>query len=122
MLMLFEFNLAPGAEDEYADVSARMRALVDNVSGFGGIERFESCSEPGRFIAIASFRDEDSIETWRTQSEHRRAQAAGRDRLFSNYRLRIAEVVRDYSRESHDQAPADSREHFDGGAHVRHRD
>jgi heme-degrading monooxygenase HmoA len=40
---------------------------------------------------------------------HRNAQAAGRERIFEDYRLRIAEVARDYGMTRRDEAPADSR-------------
>ena len=39
----------------------------------------------------------------------RAAQEAGRHRLFADYRLRIAHVIRDYGMNARDQAPEDSR-------------
>jgi heme-degrading monooxygenase HmoA len=41
--------------------------------------------------------------------EHRRIQAAGRAGIFSDYRLRVAEVLRDYGKDERAQAPDDSR-------------
>jgi hypothetical protein len=36
------------------------------------------------------------------------AQAKGRAKVFANYRLRVAEVVRDYGMQERQQAPRDS--------------
>lgn len=45
----------------------------------------------------------------RNTIEHRRTQAKGRARIFENYRLRVASVMRDYGLNERDQAPKDSR-------------
>jgi heme-degrading monooxygenase HmoA len=42
-------------------------------------------------------------------SEHRRSQAKGRGKIFDNYRIRIAGVVRDYGMNEREQVPQDSR-------------
>ena len=44
---------------------------------------------------------------------HRKAQAAGRGGIFRDYRLRIAEVDRDYGMTRRDEAPKDSLAVFD---------
>jgi heme-degrading monooxygenase HmoA len=38
--------------------------------------------------------------------EHRTAQKSGKDSLFESYRIRVAEVLRDYTDISRDNAPA----------------
>jgi heme-degrading monooxygenase HmoA len=53
------------------------------------------------------WRDEPSIAAWRTDMLHRRVQAAGRAQVFRDYRLRVAEVVRDYGMSERTQAPND---------------
>ena len=40
---------------------------------------------------------------------HRAAQTAGRAGVFRDYRLRVAQVVRDYGLHERGQAPDDSR-------------
>ncbi len=39
---------------------------------------------------------------------HRRAQAKGRAGIFQDYRLRVATVARDYTKDDRAQAPKDS--------------
>ena len=51
---------------------------------------------------------------WRRLGEHRVAQAMGRNRMFKDYRLRVAEVARDYGKHERAQAPKDSRDAHGG--------
>jgi heme-degrading monooxygenase HmoA len=114
--MIFEFWMDPDDTETYEAYlaeSARLRELLPDLDGFEGIERFQSTSTPGKFVAIGFFRDEAAVTAWRELPAHRRAQVLGREKFFTDYRLRMAEVVRDYSRTERDQAPADSRRHHD---------
>jgi heme-degrading monooxygenase HmoA len=74
------------------------------------VERFESLSEPGKILSLSFFRDEAAVTAWRTTLEHRTAQAAGRNAIFADYRLRVAEVLRDYTMTARTEAPQDSRD------------
>ncbi len=110
--MIFEFSIDPddrAAGEEYARQSAHLRELAADVDGFHGIERFASEHQPGRYLAVGYFRDEAAVTAWRNTPAHRRAQALGRRGLFTDYRLRMAEVIRDYGPHDREQAPADSR-------------
>lgn len=111
--MIFEYRLDPASEADYQDESSRLRALLPELDGFEGIERFESVSEPGRFVSVGYFRDEAAVTAWRNTSQHRRAQALGRLRFFTDYRLRMAEVIRDYGPHDRTEAPLDSRRYHD---------
>lgn len=109
--MIFEYWIDPQRPElyeEYLAESASIRELPE-LTGFHGIERFESSSEEGKFVSLAFFDDEDAVARWRTTPQHRRVQALGRSRLFTQYRLRMADVKRDYGRSNRNQAPADSR-------------
>jgi heme-degrading monooxygenase HmoA len=107
--MIFEFTASEKHFEEYMAEAAALRPLVAGIRGFISIERFESKSTPGKFVSIGFFEDERAVAEWRNLPEHRRVQQLGRARLFEDYRLRIASVVRDYSMSSREQAPEDSR-------------
>jgi len=106
------FELWPSAEcqGEYFDLAAELRPLLATIDGFISVERFESVSEPGKFVSLSFWRDEAAVAEWRRIAEHRVAQARGRGHIFTDYRLRVAEVTRDYGMHDRVQAPADSRE------------
>lgn len=109
--VIFEVWPKEEGKQEYLDIAARLRPLLDGIDGFILIERFESLSQPGKILSLSFWRDEAAIEAWRKLDSHRAAQAKGRGQLFEDYRLRIAGVVRDYGMTSRDQAPSDSREY-----------
>lgn len=107
--VIFEFTPAPGKTDEYFSLGAALKAEVESFDGFISIERFESVTNPGKFVSLSFWRDEAAVQAWRNVQTHREAQARGRGGVFSDYRLRVASVIRDYSMTSRDEAPADSR-------------
>lgn len=110
--MIFEYWFDPDSPEifeEYLKVSEEVRTHLIHIEGFVSVERFESANEPGKYMAIGFFEDEDAVAEWRNLPEHRHAQTLGRGRFFTNYRLRMAEVIRDYGLNHRDQAPVDSR-------------
>ncbi len=107
--IIFEVEPADGQKDAYLDIAAEMRPLVEQVDGFISVERFQSLTNPDKLLSLSLFRDEAAVENWRNLTEHRRAQAKGRAGVFRDYRLRVAQVIRDYSMTEREQAPQDSR-------------
>ncbi len=107
--VIFEVVPAAGERDRYLGIAASLRPMLDGIDGFISIERFQSLADPGRILSLSFWRDEAAVAAWRNTEEHRAAQAMGRDGVFSDYRLRIASVVRDYGLTRRDEAPADSR-------------
>ena len=107
--VIFEVQLAPGHEQDYLDAAAKLRAELESTDGFVSIERYSSLTQPGKLLSLSFWRDEAAVEAWRTRDAHRAAQARGRAGLLSGYRLRVAQVLRDYGMHDRAQAPADSR-------------
>jgi heme-degrading monooxygenase HmoA len=107
--IIFEVWPADGRKQEYLDIAASLRPLLEEINGFISIERFESLTEPGKILSLSVFRDDEAVAEWRALEAHRKAQALGRSALFKNYRLRVASVIRDYGMFNRDEVPADSR-------------
>jgi heme-degrading monooxygenase HmoA len=107
--VIFEVRPKGGRKQEYLDIAAGLRPLLDGIDGFISIERFESLSEPSKILSLSFWRDEQAIAAWRQVELHRRAQTKGRTEIFEDYRLRIAGIVRDYGMANRDEAPPDSR-------------
>ena len=106
--VIFEFTPAAGRKQDYLDLAAGLGASVKDFDGFISIERFESITAPGRFVSLSWWRDEEAVRRWRNVQKHREAQAKGRGGIFSTYRLRVAQVLRDYGMQERGGAPADS--------------
>ncbi|AWC20638.1 MULTISPECIES: antibiotic biosynthesis monooxygenase family protein [Aminobacter] len=107
--VIFEVEPAEGRRDAYLGIAADLRPLLDGIDGFLSIERFQSLANPDRLLSLSFWRDEAAVKAWRNTEEHRQAQVAGRGGVFSDYRLRIAHVVRDYGLSERTEAPTDSR-------------
>ena len=107
MAVIFEVWPASGRKDDYLKLAASLRSEVEKIDGFISVERFESLYEEGKLLSLQFWRDDAAIAVWRNHLDHRAAQALGPN-MFANYRLRIAEVVRDYGPQDRAQAPADS--------------
>ena len=114
--VIFEVKPKPGRKDDYLHLAGQLRPLLEKIEGFISVERFESLTEPGKFLSLSFFRDEAAVAAWRDVGEHRSAQAKGRADIFSDYRIRIAGVVRDYGMNDRDQAPDDSKRRHDGAS------
>lgn len=107
--VIFEALPREGQRDAYLATTTALRAQLETIDGFLSIERFESIGQPGKLLSLSFWRDEAAVAQWRTLEAHRHAQQAGRGRIFEDYRLRVATVVRDYGMHERTQAPADSK-------------
>ena len=107
--VIFEFEPAADRRDDYLDLAAALRDELEGIDGFISIERFESLTRPGRLLSLSFWRDEQAISRWRNLQLHRAAQQAGRGGIFTDYRLRVAGVMRDYGMFERAGAPRDSK-------------
>lgn len=111
IVVIFEVTPAEGQLPGYMDHAARLRPELEAIDGFISVERFQSLTDPAKLLSLSFWRDEGAVKAWRNHAMHRATQAAGRDGMFAGYRLRVAQVLRDYDMvENRAEAPADSRE------------
>ncbi|MDO9224217.1 MAG: antibiotic biosynthesis monooxygenase [Caulobacter sp.] len=103
--VIFEVVPKDGLRGDYLATAARLAPLLDGVDGFLSIERFESLTQPGKVLSLSFWRDEAAVAAWRELGEHQAAQQDGRARIFEDYRLRVAEVMRDYGMVDREQTP-----------------
>ena len=106
--VIFEVMPNPGRKPDYLGMAADLKPLLEAIDGFVSVERFQSLTDDGKILSLSFWRDEAAVAAWRNLPPHRRPQAAGRREIFRDYRLRIAQVVRDYGMTERAQAPRDS--------------
>ncbi len=111
--VIFEVYPHPAHKDAYLSLAANLKDTLEQVEGFISVERFQSLNTPGKLLSLSFFEDEAAVRRWRDLSAHRNAQTQGRAGIFTDYHLRIAEVVRDYGMFDRDEAPPDSRAQHD---------
>ena len=87
------FSSVRTADNEgYAETDALMNELALQQEGFLGIEY--ASSEIG--ITISYWRDVEAIKRWKDNLDHQKAQIEGKKTWYSQYKVRIAKVERDY--------------------------
>lgn len=97
IVVVFEVTMNAGREAEYFDLAAALRKDLEAVDGFISVERFESLATKGKYLSLSTWRDEAAVRAWREQADHRMAQARGKGGIFADYRIRVAQVLRDYT-------------------------
>jgi heme-degrading monooxygenase HmoA len=112
--VIFEALPHSDKKGAYLDAAALLGPQLEQMEGFVSIERFESLVTPGKILSLSFWKDEEAVRRWRNVEAHRRIQVEGRKRIFGDYRLRVAQVLRDYGLTDRAQTPDDSR-HVHGG-------
>lgn len=107
LAVIFEVMPHPQHVDEYLDIAGTLKSDLEKIDGFISVERFKSLTTEGKILSLSFWRDENAIKAWRNQANHKFAQSKGRHELFSDYRLRVVSVIRDYGLSEREQAPAD---------------
>jgi len=81
-------SLRTEGDDGYAQMAERMVELARKQEGFLGVESARETLG----ITVSYWRDRESIERWRADTEHRIAQQFGKEKWYAAYRIRIAKV------------------------------
>ncbi len=97
LAVIFEVEMNPGREQDYFDLAGKLRPQLEAIDGFISVERFRSVSDEGKYVSLSFWRDEAAVKSWRQHAEHRIAQAQGKKTIIADFRIRVAEVVRDYT-------------------------
>ena len=107
--VIFEAFPSKGKWEDYLHIAAQLKPELSKIEGFISVERFQSISDPEKVLSLSFWKNEESIRQWRNLEIHRMAQEEGRVSIFDNYRLRVADVTRDYGKNEREQAPSDSK-------------
>ena len=85
-------SLRTDGDNGYARMSARMDDLAAQQPGYLGLEAVRD----GLGITVSYWADEGAARAWKQVAAHLVAQERGRDVWYSDYRVRVAVVQRDY--------------------------
>ncbi len=99
--LFFEVTPKPGHMDHYFQRAAALKPRVEANGGLLFLDRYMSLLRSGTVLSYQYWQDEASLARWREDDRHHSAQRAGRDVHFSDYRLRIAEIVHAFDRDAH---------------------
>lgn len=95
--VLFEADAFPHAKERYLQLAAELQPLLADVPGFIAIERFQSLSTAGKILSLSWWEDEQAVTGWKQNLMHQAAQQEGQTAILSFYRIRVAQVLREYA-------------------------
>lgn len=94
--VIFEVEPIDGKADRYFDLAAELREELERTDGFVSVERFRSVSNENKYLSLSFWIDQEAVQRWYNHGDHCLAQSEGRSHIFRHYRIRVAEVFRDY--------------------------
>ncbi|MGV2291797.1 antibiotic biosynthesis monooxygenase [Trinickia sp. YCB016] len=92
---MLEVNPKPDQFNAYLGMAKMLRPEIEKIDGFIDNNRYASLTREGWLLSLSSWRDEKALVRWRSQQAHHKIMQAARDRVFSDYRLRIGQVLSD---------------------------
>ena len=92
IVTIFRNRLKSGDPEEYEVWAARMDELVASMPGYISHKRFDASD--GERVNIIEFESEEAQAAWRNHPEHVEAQRLGRDKFYTEYDLKVCELIR----------------------------
>ena len=89
----FEVDIKEGHRDQYLDLAASLKPALSAMGGCLFIDRFKSLTRKNLLLSYQIWQDEGSMTAWRADGRHHAIQRIGREDVFSDYRIRIAQVI-----------------------------
>jgi heme-degrading monooxygenase HmoA len=93
MSLFFEVEIKPGRSEQYLNLAASLKPELEQIGGCLFLDRFRSLSRDNLILSYQIWQDEGSMTAWRVHAHHHDVQTLGRDKVFSDYRLRIGQVI-----------------------------
>lgn len=112
IVVIFEVTIKEGCMDSYLAMAGRLKANLSNAQGCIRSERFSSLVAERKLLSLSAWENEDAVNEWRNQQEHRMSQQEGRASIFESYTITVASSLRSYTDKERQEAPADSNEYF----------
>ncbi len=79
-------------DNGYGDMATRMVELASEQPGFLGVES----ARESMGVTVSYWQDLESIQAWKKNVEHCEARQLGREQWYSEFKVRISRVEREY--------------------------
>lgn len=110
IFVIFEVVVPPEAMDQYLLLAQELKQELEKTPGFIRAQRFQSIGDEHKLLSLSVWENEQAVDKWRQNIEHRYSQRQGHQELFSSYTLSVTKKIRQYTREDRHEAPQDSQE------------
>tara|TARA_A100001015_G_scaffold95621_1_gene106263 strand:+ start:1609 stop:1911 length:303 start_codon:yes stop_codon:yes gene_type:complete len=97
VIVVFEFSTKPNMSDEYFKEVELLKKELKNEKGFISAKRYQSYTEKDNYVSISTWKDKKSVEKWQQNKKHQLSQNKGKEKIFKSFRIRVAEVFKDYN-------------------------
>ncbi|MFM2486200.1 antibiotic biosynthesis monooxygenase family protein [Celerinatantimonas yamalensis] len=94
--VLFEAMAVAEKRDRYFQLAEQLKPLLSDIDGFISIERFQSTTNPDKFISLSWWKDEKAIKHWKKNVQHKLAQDEGKSTIFSFYKINVLTSTQEY--------------------------
>jgi heme-degrading monooxygenase HmoA len=93
VVVVFRSRLTSEAGEDYSVMAAEMLATAQEMPGFVEFKSFKS--DDGERVSLVYWQDHETIAAWRNHPRHRIAQNTGRAKWYAEFRLEVADIVRE---------------------------
>lgn len=104
--VIFEAESTIENQNEYFDMTSDLLPILEKWDGFISMEKFVSTADKRKTLILSYWRNERDITKWRNSLKHQTCLKAGKISLFNSYRIRITEIIRDYTESKRNDAPS----------------
>ena len=91
--LFFEVQTRDGHRDQYLNLAASLKPELEAMGGCLFIDRFKSVTRENLLLSYQIWQDEAALTAWRAHGQHHEVQEIGRERVFDDYRIRVAQVI-----------------------------
>ena len=91
--LFFEVQTRPGHRDQYLNLAASLKPELEAMGGCLFIDRFRSSTRENLLLSHQIWQDEGALTALRAHAYHHEVQTIGREKVFSDYRIRVAQVI-----------------------------
>ena len=93
VVVVFRSRLTAEAGDDYSKMAEEMLSTAKEMPGFVEFKSFKA--DDGERVSLVYWQDHETMAAWRNHPRHRVAQASGRSKWYSTFRLEVADILRE---------------------------
>ena len=110
--VLFEVTPKKEYKETYLQLGAMLKSELTNMPGFISVERFLSLTEARNLLTLYVCKNHYAASNWLNNLTHLNSKNNGHDSLFEKYKISVAEVIRQYTKDDRQEAPEDSNRYL----------